>query len=246
MVSGSGINSPISIVLFAVGGLGPTLAAMYLLYTSSNSITRQDYWKRVLEVRRISPKWYLILFTIIPSLLGGAIAMSIFFGEPFVSQLVDPQYRTDPLGLIPFMLFALIFGPIPEELGWRGYGLDGLRNQLDGLRASLILGGVHALWHVPLFLIPDYPLRDHLAEPMMMVAYFTMIIAKSFVFTWLFYKTNRSTVSAILLHFMINYTGMISNLSLTTELIQTVVYVALAIVLVIRNHDIFLTERHCR
>lgn len=50
-------------------------------------------------------------------------------------------------------VFWLFFGPAPEELGWRGYALDGLQARMNALFASLILGVVWSLWHLPLFFI---------------------------------------------------------------------------------------------
>jgi membrane protease YdiL (CAAX protease family) len=29
----------------------------------------------------------------------------------------------NPIKILPFVIFFLLFGPLPEELGWRGFGL---------------------------------------------------------------------------------------------------------------------------
>lgn len=47
----------------------------------------------------------------------------------------------------------MLAGPIPEELGWHGYALAGLQVRFSALWASLVLGVIWALWHVPLYFI---------------------------------------------------------------------------------------------
>jgi len=181
--AGFEMSFPDGVILVAIGGLGPTIAAIIMLYRYGDTATRKDYWDRAISFKRISAKWYIILFIIVPVILLISIAISTFFGKPFGAQLLERQYLENPLILIPFVVFVFFFGPLPEELGWRGYALDGLRVRSNGLIASLILGVVHAAWHIPLFYIEGYPLRDYLAQPLMMIVYFALIIPKAVVMT---------------------------------------------------------------
>ncbi|MFC7174994.1 type II CAAX prenyl endopeptidase Rce1 family protein [Haloplanus litoreus] len=58
------------------------------------------------------------------------------------------RIRREPLAILPALFFATL-PPILEELGWRGYALDRLQLKWSVLSASLILGVVWALWHLP-------------------------------------------------------------------------------------------------
>lgn len=50
-----------------------------------------------------------------------------------------------------FAGFVLVLGPVPEEIGWRGYALDRLQNRWSALGASLGPRRGWAAWHIPLF-----------------------------------------------------------------------------------------------
>jgi uncharacterized protein len=51
-------------------------------------------------------------------------------------------------------LWVLLFSVAGEETGWRGYLLPRLLDRTGPVRASLALGLVWALWHLPLWAMP--------------------------------------------------------------------------------------------
>ena len=57
--------------------------------------------------------------------------------------------------LLPIAVLAAIpFGPMAEEFGWRGHALPRLVEQWSGFGASVIVGLLWTVWHVPLFWAP--------------------------------------------------------------------------------------------
>jgi len=56
--------------------------------------------------------------------------------------------------LLPTTLKMLLIGGLTEELGWRGFSLPVLRQQRGPLMASLIIGLVWGLWHLPIYSLP--------------------------------------------------------------------------------------------
>lgn len=111
-----------------------------------------------------------------------------------------------------------MFGPIPEELGWRGYALDRLQVKHTALNASLILGMVWALWHLPLFFI-EGTYQQRLGVGTWFFWNFMLSVAiGSVIQTWVFNNTNRSTLAAILLHFTGNFVGELFALSERAEI----------------------------
>jgi len=97
-----------------------------------------------------------------------------------------------PSLLVLFPLTLLIGGPLGEEPGWRGYALPRLQTGRSALTASLILGALIALWHLPLLLTSE--------EPVPAGAFFPEIIAGMIVISWVYNNTQGSVLLAALIH----------------------------------------------
>jgi membrane protease YdiL (CAAX protease family) len=93
-------------------------------------------------------------------------------------------------------LWLVTFG-LGEEMGWRGFALPRLQRGRTALSATLILGLLWGLWHLPAFFFRDtYMEMGVLGLPMFLVS----IIFASVVFTWLYNSTGGSVLMVILFH----------------------------------------------
>ena len=98
--------------------------------------------------------------------------------------------------LLPLFLLILTFTDgLGEELAWRGFALPRLLTGHNALVASLILGAIWALWHLPLVWTEGAPMY-HLPIWLFLLD----IPAKSVLFTWVFLHTRGSALLAVLLH----------------------------------------------
>lgn len=141
------------LVLHYLGGLMLPLVAVGLVYLSRDRQVRLDYWQRVIDFRCIGAKWYAIILLTVPLLTTLAALLDLLLGG--VGGGIEAAVRSlpHPLMIIPFAVFTLLFGPLPEELAWRGYVLDRLQARQNPLAASLIIGVAWTLWHLPLVFI---------------------------------------------------------------------------------------------
>lgn len=80
-------------------------------------------------------------------------------------------------------VLTLFFLGAQEEPGWRGFALPRLQERFSPLTATLVLGLIWGVWHVPLY------------GPVGFVVPFVL----AFFYTWVFNRTG-STFMAILLH----------------------------------------------
>ncbi|MBU0512703.1 MAG: CPBP family intramembrane metalloprotease [Chloroflexi bacterium] len=146
-VDGNILESPWVILLY-IGGIGPAVGGILLTYLNRDKESRKDYWRRVLDVKRIGGKWYLVILLGYPLI---TVLLSIIENGQVQITETFKELLTQPVGILSFAIFVFIFGPLPEELGWRGYALDGLQKRMNAVVASLLLGTVWAVWHLPLF-----------------------------------------------------------------------------------------------
>ncbi len=148
---------------------------------------------------RFGAPWYLAIFLIFPVIIGIAwIVGSQSSGVP----LPLPALNQPIILPIVFVWILLLGGPLQEEFGWRGTLLDPLQARFGALGASLAVGVVWAIWHLPLFYIPgDTPYYD---RPFWGTLVTLMLI--SVIFTWIYNNTGKSIAAMLLLHTMFNFT----------------------------------------
>ena len=108
-----------------------------------------------------------------------------------------------PLLPLVFLQTVLLGSPLGEEVGWRGYALPRLQRRTGPLTASLVLGVVWGLWHLPLVVTVGHPISGTF------YGWFLLgIMADAVVFTWLYNHTGGSLLLAVLGHASIAVTGL--------------------------------------
>ena len=144
---------------------------------------------------RVSPIWYLVVLALPVLILGATLSLVSAFGTaPLdLTKMPAPGQIAVFFGLL--MVFPLAT-PIAEELAWRGVALPRLLATRSALTASLILGAVWAIWHLPVVLS-----TPELRVP---VPFMLAIVPLSVLTTWIFVNTRASVFVQILFHAWFN------------------------------------------
>ena len=231
---GLSIKTPIAILGWSLGGLGPMLGGIVCTYFTKGKEGKHEYWLRIIDLTRITGRWYFVIFLTVPFLIILAIIIDIISGGSggTLAKVVG-VFLSQPITIIPFVLYVFFGGPFVEELGWRGYILDRLQAKWNVLLSSLILGVLWALWHLPLFFIRDTYQYNLGFGSQSFWLFMIEIIAEAVLISWIYNNTRRSTLAAILFHFMINFTGELIAASQRTEIYYSLLWVISAIVVAI-------------
>ena len=99
-----------------------------------------------------------------------------------------------PLALWAVLVLVNGFG---EEVGWRGFALPHLEASHPPLRATLLLTGAWAGWHLPAFFFLEGFRSVGLAG---FPVFFLFLATGALVFTWLYHRTGGSLLALALFH----------------------------------------------
>ena len=139
---------------------------------------------------RVHPVWYIAAVTLTGMLSFIAIGIHLLIGGAHqVGELLTLK------NLVPSLLFQIFFFWLTEETAWRGFALPRLQAKYSAMNASLILGVLWGLWHIPLLFIPG-----SFQSTVPFIGFVLSAIATSVLITWLFNHSRGSVLVAAVFH----------------------------------------------
>ncbi len=220
---------PESSLIFLLGGAGPLIGAVALTHLLEPRATQRDFWRRIFDPRLLSRGNWALALLLHPALVLLAVLLDWVLGADV------PAFNFPPngvAGLLSLAFFTFWFGPLPEEIGWRGYAQDRLQVRLSALQSSVVLGLTWALWHVPLFFVPGtFQQRLGFGSPRFWI-FSATLIPLSVLMTWVYNRTQRSTLSAALLHFSGNLCGALIPKTTRLAIIELILLTVAALALI--------------
>lgn len=177
----------------------PTISATLLTFARGNWTDLASLYGRLVRWR-FGLKWYALVLLGIP--LVGWIAARITGASPLKEANTTAEF-------LLLMYYILVTGPLCEELGWRGFALPRLLQRFSPFNASLILGVIWGVWHLPSFFVGGME-QNSMSIPLFLL---NALFLSIFV-TWVFRHTGGSALSAVLVHFSVNFCATIIGVTL--------------------------------
>ena len=204
VLDGIGIKLPFSvagysIVVVIIGAFAPLMAAITL-------VVREEGWKGVREFFgqaldfHIKPV-YLVLALGLPLLIHLiAHYLALAVGLDVAKTLVPTDTSLAPIVLaIPYFILMLVLGGGQEEFGWRGYAQEPLQEKIGVIPASLVIGLIWGIWHLPLWFM-----AGDLHSAYSFLAFVMMTMSISIIYAWLYNSSGKKLIVVIFFHAMSN------------------------------------------
>ena len=186
-------DSPLARFLALFGTFAPSMAALLLTAKSEGTPGVRTLLGRVAQ-SRVAARWYLFAIGYFAAIkLTVAVVHRLATGA-------WPRFGEN-LFLIPFALMLSTPVQIGEELGWRGYALPRLARRLGLAPASILLGVIWALWHLPLFYVRW---AEYYGQSF--PVYAIQVTAISVAIAWLWAQAGGSLLLPMLFHAAVNNT----------------------------------------
>ncbi len=175
-------TGPLSLVLYGVEAMSPTLAALICAAVFGGAGGLRCFLRKS-YLENVSPKLIAIAF---------AIPFVVFLAARLVTiPLTGAEFEF--MALNPAQWVAVSWALIAEELGWRGYLQDQLGPLLKPMLIPLVTGLLWAAWHYHFFM--------HLSIDVPAVLFFLGCVAESYAYYALTVSADGNVIPASVFHF---------------------------------------------
>ncbi len=189
-----------------VGAYGPSIAAILISWIDDPKSVKALLKKIILI--KFPVKYYLLILCVpvVAYILSHTVSLMVF----------DAGFDTDMIkGVmsIPiWFLLALPFGPMGEELGWRGFLLPRLLKSHSPIFSTIFVGIAWGVWHLASFTFPGAAIPDFLpVNEYTVLLFIGYTVCLSFLYTAVHFRTGGSVFAAIFLHAFLNASSNIAN-----------------------------------
>lgn len=174
---------------------GPMLAAVLVTGALDGKAGVKALLRRIVQFR--GPGWWYLVVLLGYPLVATVGLLPIVGLAAYASVWkLAPALVT---AFLPAILFNLVMPALGEETGWRGFALPRLERLHGPLVGSLILGALHALWHLPAYLVPGF-MRPGPFDLNFFLVNSLAIIVITILWTWLNNHARGSIFFAMLVH----------------------------------------------
>lgn len=182
-------------VALLLGAYGPSLMALVMTRRETGGPGVRRLLSGLVEWRGRWPGLLLALF--LPFFLR-LVGLGLFVSLTRESVSLAPARA--PLAFVA-LAAALPFGPMAEEVGWRGFAQPRLLTRFSPLVTGAVLGLAWTAWHIPLFFSPAGTSISGRPLTIGAVAfYLALLTGISLLMVWLSLVTERPLLAGLLVH----------------------------------------------
>jgi membrane protease YdiL (CAAX protease family) len=167
--------------------LTPIASASILTFRSDGWGGVKKLLGRIFDFKRIAnKKWCAAILLLMPLIFMLSLGVMVMSGAPVPAALT-------PVAALPAVLLFFFILAAGEEVGWMGYAFEPMQARGGALMASLVLGVIWAVWHVPffIFMMPD---------PVILLAQLLTLVGARVLLAWIFNNTGKSVFATIVFH----------------------------------------------
>jgi hypothetical protein len=181
------------IPVIMIGVYGPLAGALFAGRHENGRSFSKKYLQSFLDFRL---GWEGYIFPIL--IFGGSTFIAWFSPELFGKERL-PMLLPSAWTFIPYLLIMILLGGGQEEFGWRGYALPLLESKFGIWYGNIILGIIHAIWHLPLWLITGTSQTF-----MNFWGFILLIVGYSFILSWIRKISGHKPFSGLYAHGLAN------------------------------------------
>ena len=204
VLDGIGLDLPFSvaeytIVVVIIGAFAPMMAAITLVIRESGWKGTKAFLGQVFDFR-FKPV-YLVIALALPLLIHLiAHYLALAVGLDVAQTLFPTEIPLAPIILaIPYFILMLVIGGGQEEFGWRGYAQEPLQEKIGVIPASLVIGVIWGIWHLPLWFM-----AGDLHSAYSFLAFVMMTTSISIMYAWLYNSSGKKLIVVMFFHAMSN------------------------------------------
>jgi membrane protease YdiL (CAAX protease family) len=211
---------PVVTTLILIGGFGPFLAAVLVAAAGGDL---RSWLRNLVDTGALLRVWAAAVLVPV-ALYVLALGVFLLAGGGFDRASVLPA------AAVPAVVFATFIRGGLEEPGWRGMALPVLQRSIGAFQASVVIGVIWALWHVPLFLMPG---SSQAGTPFWLYA--PAVVGLSVVTTWLYNAAGGRVLVPVLFHTLSNAvsvttaTGVVGDGVVSQAGLLVVIWVVVAV-----------------
>ena len=204
VLDGLGIKLPFrvagySTVVVIIGAFAPLLAAITLVVREEGWKGTNVFFRQALDLH-IKPV-FLVVALALPILIHViAHYLALAVGLDVATTLFPTETPVAPVVLaIPYFILMLVIGGGQEEFGWRGYAQEPLQEKIGVIPASLVIGVIWGIWHLPLWFM-----TGDLHSAYSFLAFVMMTTSISIMYAWLYNSSGKKLIVVMFFHAMNN------------------------------------------